>query len=69
METFDAVLSNDAMCHVPNRLEALREWYRFLKPDGQMLFTDALVITGFVSYEEIARRSFIGNYFYLPRES
>jgi SAM-dependent methyltransferase len=29
------------MCHVPKRLEVLREWHRVLKPGGQMLFTDA----------------------------
>ncbi|MEN3333529.1 MAG: hypothetical protein V7641_2894 [Blastocatellia bacterium] len=64
--TFNAIISNDAMCHLPKRLEVLREWYRILRPGGQMLFTDALVITGMVSHEEIARRSSIGNYFYLP---
>ena len=26
--SFDAVLSIDAMCHLPNRLEILREWHR-----------------------------------------
>ena len=31
-----------------------------------MLFTDALVISGIVSHEEIAKRSSIGVYFYLP---
>ena len=64
--TFDAVISNDAMCHVPKRLDVLREWYRVLKPGGQMLFTDALVITGLVSHEEIAKRSSIGYYCYVP---
>jgi ubiquinone/menaquinone biosynthesis C-methylase UbiE len=64
--TFDAVISNDAMCHVPQRLEVLREWYRVLKPGGRMLFTDAMVVTGIISHEEIARRSSIGFYYYLP---
>jgi hypothetical protein len=31
-----------------------------------MLFTDAMVITGLISDEEIATRSMIGNYFFLP---
>jgi len=31
-----------------------------------MLFTDAMVITGLVSNAEIAARSMIGNYFFLP---
>jgi SAM-dependent methyltransferase len=64
--TFDAVISNDAMCHLPKRLEVLKEWHRVLKSDGQMLFTDALVITGLVSHEEIAKRSSIGYYYYVP---
>jgi len=65
-DTFDAIISNDAMCHVPKRFEVLKDWHRVLKPGGQMLFTDAMVITGLISHEEIARRSSIGYYYYLP---
>jgi SAM-dependent methyltransferase len=64
--SFDAVLSNDAMCHVPRRGDVLREWFRVLKPGGRMLFTDAMVITGLLSNREIATRSSIGSYFLLP---
>ena len=64
--SFDAILSNDAMCHVPRRGDVLREWFRVLKPGGRMLFTDAMVITGWLSNEEIATRSSIGSYFFLP---
>jgi len=65
-DSFDAVISNDAMCHIPRRAEVLAEWYRLLRPGGRMLFTDAMVLSGLVSHEEIARRSSIGTYFYLP---
>ena len=63
---FDAVFSNDAMCHIADRSNVLKEWHRVLKPGGRMLFTDAMVVTGIVSHEEIARRSSIGFYYYVP---
>jgi cyclopropane fatty-acyl-phospholipid synthase-like methyltransferase len=65
-ESFDAIFSNDAMCHIPNRLDALEQWHRVLKPNGRMLFTDAMVVTGPVTSEELATRSSIGRYLFLP---
>jgi len=64
--TFDAVVSNDAMCHIPNRLDVLRDWHRVLRISGRMLFTDAMIVTGLVSHDELATRSSIGRYFFLP---
>lgn len=65
-ETFDAAFSNDVLCHIPGRLNLLVEMFRVLKPSGRMLFSDALVIGGMISAEEIAIRSSIGFYFYSP---
>jgi len=59
-------VSNDAMCHIDQRLAVLREWHRVLRPEGRALFTDAMVITGPLSHEELAIRSSIGFYLFVP---
>jgi SAM-dependent methyltransferase len=66
-ESFDAVFSNDVLCHVPGRGFVLEELFRVLKPNGRLLFSDALVIDGLISQEEIAARSAIGYYIFGPR--
>ncbi len=63
---FDAVFSNDVMCHIPGRAKVLGEMFRVLKPAGKMLFSDALVVGGMLSHEEIATRSSVGFYVYSP---
>jgi SAM-dependent methyltransferase len=67
---FDAAYSNDAICHLPNRAEVIAELFRVLKPGGRLLFSDAVVITGLVTNEELATRSSIGFYvFAAPGEN
>ncbi len=61
-ESFDAVLSIDAMCHLPNRLSVLEEWRRVTKPGARVVFTDPTIVTGPVTGAEIADRSAIGLY-------
>jgi SAM-dependent methyltransferase len=65
-DSFDAAFSNDVFCHVPDRLSLLRELYRVLRPGGRLLFSDALVIGGLITNEELAVRSSIGLYIFTP---
>jgi ubiquinone/menaquinone biosynthesis C-methylase UbiE len=58
--TFDAVFSNDVLCHLPGRAKVLCEMFRVVKQGGRVLFSDALVVGGMLSHEEIATRSSIG---------
>ncbi len=64
--SFEAVYSNDVFCHIPGRPSLLRELWRVLKPGGRMLFSDALVVGGTLSNQEIATRSLIGYYLFVP---
>jgi len=64
--TFDAAFANDVLCHVPGRPSVLREIFRVLKCGGRTLFSDALVIGGLISQQEIATRSSIGFYVFGP---
>jgi SAM-dependent methyltransferase len=66
-DTFDAVYSNDAFCHIPNRLQLLRKCRRVMRPGARLAFSDALVVNGAITNEEIATRSSIGYYIFVPR--
>lgn len=63
---FDAVFSNDVLCHIPGREALLRELFRVLANGGRFLFSDALVIGGLISQEEIETRSSIGYFVFSP---
>ncbi len=63
---FDAIVCIDAINHLPDRLRVLRDWHRLLKPDGSILFTDPIIVTGLVSNEEVAVRSSIGYFLFTP---
>jgi cyclopropane fatty-acyl-phospholipid synthase-like methyltransferase len=63
----DAIYSNDAFCHIPNRSRLFRECLRILKPRGRMIFSDALVVTGALSNEELASRTSIGYFLLVPQ--
>jgi cyclopropane fatty-acyl-phospholipid synthase-like methyltransferase len=67
-ETFDAVMCVDSMNHFRDRLGYFKEWHRVLKTGKRALFTDPVVITGPVSNEELAARSNIGFFLFVPLE-
>jgi cyclopropane fatty-acyl-phospholipid synthase-like methyltransferase len=64
--SFDAIFSTDVLCHVPFRKDVLANVRSLLKTGGRFVFSDALVIGGVVSHEEIATRSSVGMYFFSP---
>jgi len=67
--SFDAALSVDAMCHLPDRLHILRELHRVTSAGARILFTDPTIVTGLVTGSEIAARSSIGVYVYSDRST
>jgi ubiquinone/menaquinone biosynthesis C-methylase UbiE len=64
---FDALLCIDSMNHFPNRLETLEDWHRVLRAGGRAVFTDPVVVTGPVTNDELAQRSSIGPFVFVPR--
>ena len=67
-EAYDAVMCVDSMNHFRDRLGYFREWHRVLKSGKRALFTDPVVMTGPVSNEELAARSNIGFFLFVPLE-
>jgi SAM-dependent methyltransferase len=63
---FDAVLCVDAINHLPDRLGALREWVRLLRPRGRLLFPAPVVVTGAVAKTELDVRAALGFYLFVP---
>jgi cyclopropane fatty-acyl-phospholipid synthase-like methyltransferase len=66
LQSFDAIVCMDAINHFTNRARVLSEWNRLLKPAGRFLYTDPIVVTGPLSNEEIAIRSSIGFFLFVP---
>jgi SAM-dependent methyltransferase len=64
--TFDALICIDAINHLPDRARILRDWARLLRSGGRLLFSDPVVITGIVDSEELAVRTSIGYFLFVP---
>jgi SAM-dependent methyltransferase len=57
---FDAAISFDVALHLRDRRRVFREIARALVPGGRFLFTDAAVVSGAISSEDVAMRSVHG---------
>jgi SAM-dependent methyltransferase len=64
--SYDALLCIDSMNHFPDRLKVFQEWQRILRPGRRAVFTDPVVITGAVTNDELALRSSIGVFLFVP---
>jgi SAM-dependent methyltransferase len=59
--TFEAIVSFDVVIHLLDRGMFFREVARVLTPGGRFLFTDAGVVTGRITDEEMRLRTFHGH--------
>lgn len=57
LRSFDAAMSLDVVLHLRDRLKLFNEIAKLLRPGGRFLFTDAGVVTGCVSNDEVRKRS------------
>jgi len=64
--SFDAGQITDAINHIPDRAALLAELHRVLKPGATLIYTDPVVITGPVTNDELALRSSIGFFVFVP---
>jgi SAM-dependent methyltransferase len=64
--TFDAVACVDAVLHLSGRFSVLADWGRLLRRGGRLVFTDAAVITGEVTKEELDVRASQGAFTMVP---
>jgi SAM-dependent methyltransferase len=63
---FDAIICIDAINHLQDRQRVVGDWARLLKPGGRLLFTDPTTVTGPLTNAEIATRSSIGFFLFVP---
>jgi SAM-dependent methyltransferase len=64
--SFDVVMSLDVILHLRDRLSTFQEVARVLTPGGKFLFTDAGVVRGAISDEEIRLRAVHGHTQFVP---
>jgi SAM-dependent methyltransferase len=67
--SFDAVVCIDAISHLRDWRAAFRDWRRLARPGARLLFTDPAVITGTLTSEELAMRTAIGHFTFVPADA
>ena len=65
-DTFDGAICIDSLNHLLDRANVLRELHRVLRPGRRAVFTDPVVITGPVTNDELALRSLVGLFLFVP---
>lgn len=63
---FDVISCIDAIIHLAFRLEVFADWFRLLRPGGRLILTDACVLTGVISKEELDIRASQGRFHIVP---
>jgi SAM-dependent methyltransferase len=64
--SFDAAISLDVVLHLRDRAALFRDVARLLVPGGRLLFTDAGVVTGSVSDDDVRLRAMHGRTHFVP---
>lgn len=65
-DSFHVVISIDVVMHLPDRAQSFSELWRVMAPGGRFLFTDACIVNGSLSDEDIQIRSHYGTSHFVP---
>lgn len=66
--SFDAIVCIDAINHLRDRRSVLADWARLLRQAGRLVFTDPVSITGSLDSDELAIRTSVGYYLFVPAD-
>lgn len=64
---FDALICIESIIYFSKdeRLKIFKEWYRVLKPNSKLIFTDSCIISGIIADRDLRHRGIYGGYFFL----
>lgn len=65
--SFDALICVDSINHLFERAAVFGEWHRLVRPEGRIVFTDPVTVTGLLRREEmIVRGGAMGEFVFTP---